>query len=77
MKAYVIEAPTIHKNSVNYFSAELGFYRLGYFVEKYQLTDLKNANVSRETPVFSRMESAQIVFLEYVGLPLSARVGSR
>ena len=69
MKAYVIETPPIHENAVNYFSAELGFYRLGYFVERYQLTDLKNADVSSETPVFGGMESLEIVLPEYVSLP--------
>lgn len=69
MEAYVIEAPPIHENAVNYSTAELGFYRLGYFVERYKLTDLKNANVSEETPVFGGIESLQIVLPEYVGLP--------
>ena len=69
MKAYVIEAPPIHENAVNYFSAELGFYRLGYFVERYKLADLKNTNVNEETPIFGGMESLKIVLPEYIGLP--------
>ncbi|MEM6502682.1 MAG: hypothetical protein AAF685_12680 [Cyanobacteria bacterium P01_C01_bin.89] len=69
MKAYVIEAPPMHENAVNYFSAELGFYRLGYFVERYKLADLKNTNVNEETPIFGGMESLKIVLPEYIGLP--------
>lgn len=69
MKAYIVEAPPIQENAVNYFSAELGFYRLGYFVERYKLPDLKDADVSVDTPVFGGMESLQMVLPEYTGLP--------
>lgn len=69
MIAYVVQAQPIHENSINYFSAELGFYRLGYVVERFKLSELKEAVVSAETPVFGGMESLQIVLPHYVGLP--------
>lgn len=69
MLAYVIEAPPIHENSINYFSAELGFYRLGYAVERFKLSQLKEADISDETPVFGGMESLRVVLPSYDGLP--------
>lgn len=69
MTAYVIEAPPIHENSINYFSAELGFYRLGYVVERYKLSHLREKDISDETPVFGGMESLQLILPHYVGLP--------
>lgn len=73
MLAYVIEAPPIHANAVNYFSAALGFYRLGYVVERFKLSELRekvaHAEVTSETPVFGGMESLQIALPNYAGLP--------
>lgn len=69
MNAYVVAAEPIHENSGNYFLAELGFYRLGYFVERYDLPDLASAVVSGETPVFGGIESIHLVLASYTGLP--------
>lgn len=69
MNAYVVAAEPIHENSGNYFLAELGFYRLGFFVERYNLPDLANAEVSGETPVFGGIESVHMVLPNYTGLP--------
>ena len=69
MEAFVIESPPIHENSVNYFSAELGFYRLGYYVERYKLNQIKELRITQETPVFGGIESIMSVFPSYVGLP--------
>lgn len=69
MHAYVVAAEPIHENSGNYFLAELGFYRLGYFVERYDLPDLANADLSGETPVFGGIESLHLVLPNYTGLP--------
>lgn len=69
MTAYVIDAPPIHENSVNYFYAALGLYRLGYHVERYQLSELSSKEVTEETPVFGGMESILAILPNYVGLP--------
>ena len=77
MQAYIIEAPPVHANAVNYFSAALGFYRLGYFVERFKLSEFKrkvsekviSGKITNETPVFGGMESLQAVLPSYVGLP--------
>lgn len=69
MTAYVIEAPPIYENAANYFLAELGFYRLGYVVERFKLSTLQKFEVDAETPVFGGMESLQIALPDYVGLP--------
>ena len=52
MTAYVVKAPPIHENSINYFSAELGFYRLGYVVERFDLQNIQDLKISGDTPVF-------------------------
>ena len=69
MTAYVVESPPVHENSVNYFYAALGFYRLGYHVERYKLSELQTKEVSDDTPVFGGMESIQTILPRYVGLP--------
>ncbi|MEZ5324748.1 MAG: ATP-grasp domain-containing protein [Verrucomicrobiales bacterium] len=69
MTAYVVDADPIHENSVNYFSAALGFYRLGYFVERYELSALSSFSLSEETPVFGGIESIHTVLPDYTGLP--------
>jgi len=69
MNAYVVAAEPIHENSANYFLAELGLYRLGYFVERYNLSDLPSAEVSGETPVFGGIESIHLLLPDYTGLP--------
>lgn len=69
MNAYVVAADPIHENAVNYFSAELGFYRLGYYVERYKLAALSDFEVSAETPVFGGIESVHVVLPNYTGLP--------
>lgn len=61
MTAYVIAAEPIYENAANYFSAELGFYRLGYAVERYKLSELEGKDVNEETPVFGGMESLQMI----------------
>lgn len=69
MTAFVVAAEPIHENAANYFIAELGFYRLGYFVERYQLADLHTAEIEAETPVFGGIESVQKVLPSYIGSP--------
>jgi len=69
VEAYVIEADPIHENSINYFAAALGFYRLGYYVERYRLSELPLLKVSAETPVFGGLESIMQVFPTYKSLP--------
>lgn len=73
MLAYVIQSPPIHANAINYFSAALGFYRLGYVVERFKLSELSkkvnSAEITNETPVFGGMESLQKVLPHYTGLP--------
>lgn len=69
MTAYVVAAEPIEVNSANYFIATLGLYRLGYFVERFQLQELSVDEISRDTPVFGGIESIQKVFPGYVGLP--------
>ena len=69
MQAYVLEADPIHENSVNYFSAALGFHRLGYEVERFRLSELPLLRVSAETPVFGGMQSILRLFPSYRSLP--------
>lgn len=68
MTAYVVAADPIHENSINYFSANLGFYRLGYHVERFKLSELKSKDIDESTPVFGGMESMEIVLPKYTGL---------
>jgi hypothetical protein len=65
MQAYVIEADPVHENSINYFAATLGFYRIGYFVDRYRLSELAALDLSEDTPVFGGMESIIQVFPNY------------
>jgi hypothetical protein len=69
MQAYVIDAEPIHENSINYFAATLGFYRIGYFVDRYKLSDLPRLDVSVDTPVFGGLESIMSVFPGYRSIP--------
>jgi hypothetical protein len=69
VQAYVLEADPIHENSVNYFSAALGFHRLGYQVERYRLSELPLLRVSAETPVFGGIQSILRLFPAYRSLP--------
>lgn len=68
MTAYIVAADPIHENSINYFSANLGFYRLGYHVERYALNELASLDIDESTPVFGGMESIEIVLPKYEGL---------
>lgn len=69
MNAYVVTADPVHENSANYFIAELGFYRLGYYVERYRFPDLASKEISEDTPVFGGIESILTVLPNYCGLP--------
>lgn len=69
MQAYVIDAEPVHENSINYFSATLGFYRIGYYVDRYKLSELPGLNLSEDTPVFGGFESIMSVFPGYVSIP--------
>jgi len=68
MTAYVVQADPIHENSINYFSANLGFYRIGYHVERFKLSELPSLEIDVDTPVFGGMESISEVLPNYVGL---------
>jgi len=68
MTAYVVNADPIHENSINYFSASLGFYRIGYFVERYNLSDISALDVDEDSPVFGGMESISAILPDYTGL---------
>ena len=69
MTAYVVAADPVHENAVNYFSAALGLYRLGYFVERYDLANLPGFEIDGDTPVFGGIESIHAVLPAYSGLP--------
>ena|GEM_PF-5953766 len=69
MTAYVVKAPPVHENSLNYFAAELGFYRLGYYVERFDLAEVGDLEVTEETPVFGGVETMAAVLPGYIGLP--------
>ena len=68
MTAYVVNADPIHENSINYFSASLGFYRIGYHVDRFKLSELATLEVDADTPVFGGMESLSKILPSYVGL---------
>ena len=68
MTAYVVNADPIHENSINYFSASLGFYRIGYHVHRFKLSELATLEVDADTPVFGGMESLSKILPSYVGL---------
>jgi len=68
MTAYIVNADPIHENSINYFSANLGFYRIGYFVERYNLSEVSSLEVDEDSPVFGGMESITAILPDYTGL---------
>lgn len=69
MEAFVVAADPVHENSINYFSAALGLYRLGYHVERYDLKNLPALDVDGDTPVFGGTESINILLPTYQNLP--------
>ncbi|WP_052573385.1 ATP-grasp domain-containing protein [Haloferula sp. BvORR071] len=69
MEAYILDAEQVQENAINYHAASLGFYRLGYYVEKFQLPQLPELKVTEETPVFGGTSCIKHFFPDYVSIP--------
>lgn len=69
MQAYVLEADQAHENAINYHIACLGFYRIGYFVDRFQLPQLPDLAVTEDTPVFGGRPCIKHFFPDYVSIP--------
>ena len=70
MQAYVLDAEEVQENAINYHAASLGFYRIGYYVDRFKLSQLKELrDVSEETPVFGGRTCIQHFFPGYISIP--------
>ena len=69
MQAYVLDAEQVQENAINYHAASLGFYRIGYFVDRFKLPQLPELQASEDTPVFGGTAVIKHFFPDYISIP--------